>query len=354
MTVELGIIEGYFGRAWSWPDREHVVRTLARAGYSFFHYAPKEDARLRRQWREPFHDDEMQQLATFADQCRSLKVRFGIGLTPFAAHLDFNAGIKRDLRMKLRQLVTLGLDDFVIMFDDMRGDIDDLALRQLGIIDACMSSCPAARTFVVPTYYSTDPILDRAFGVRPGQYLRDLGKGLPGTVAVYWTGEEVCSREYSPGHLDEVANELGRRVALWDNYPVNDGPRKSDFLNLRAFTGRPASIAQSITHHAINPLSQPWLGCVPALTLPEAYERQNHYCYGASFGAAAASILGDELAKMVISDLPILQDVGLSAMGDAKPQLLEKYKAVDHPAAAEIVAWLRGEYEICGETVRTQ
>ena len=47
---DLGIIEGFFGRPWSWKDRSDVVTMLGRAGYSFYHYAPKIDQFLRRNW----------------------------------------------------------------------------------------------------------------------------------------------------------------------------------------------------------------------------------------------------------------------------------------------------------------
>ncbi len=53
MIPELGIIEGYFGMPWSHDDRKHVATEARRLGYSFFHYAPKADAFLRRRWREP-------------------------------------------------------------------------------------------------------------------------------------------------------------------------------------------------------------------------------------------------------------------------------------------------------------
>ena len=53
MIPELGIIEGYFGEPWTHAERKNAVAELKRLGYSFFHYAPKADAFLRRRWREP-------------------------------------------------------------------------------------------------------------------------------------------------------------------------------------------------------------------------------------------------------------------------------------------------------------
>jgi hypothetical protein len=351
----LGIIEGYFGRAWSWPDRAYVVDQLAPAGYSFFHYAPKADAKLRRRWREPFTEAELAEIAAFAAHCRLRGMRFGVGLTPFEAHEGFDSQARADLRAKLDQLRSLLPDDLVVMFDDMRGDVPDLAMRQGEIVYECLASTVASRCFVVPSYYSDDPILDQVFGERPQHYLRDLGQAVHRSAFIYWTGEEVCSREIRAGHLDRVADLLGRKVALWDNYPVNDGPRKADRLHLRAFTGRSSTLAGSLSHHAVNPLSQPRLGCIPALTLPEVYRLGEAYSYGAAFRSASAKVAGEELAGLLSADLLRLEDAGRSNLDAAAvDRLLERYGAVDHPAAAEVVDWLSGGYAVTGETVMTQ
>ena len=50
MIPELGIIEGFFGRPWSWTERADAVRFLRPHGYSFYLYAPKADSWLRRRW----------------------------------------------------------------------------------------------------------------------------------------------------------------------------------------------------------------------------------------------------------------------------------------------------------------
>lgn len=354
MTPELGIIEGYFGRMWSWADRSHVMRTLAGVGYGYFHYAPKGEARLRRRWRDPFDDLALTEIADFATECRALGVRFGIGLTPYEAHLDFGATARRDLRTKLGQLRALEPDDLVILFDDMRGDIRDLAQRQADIVSVCLAERVASRRFVVPTYYSDDPILDRVFGTRPEHYLRDLGRALPEDVAVYWTGEAVCSKTYSVGDFARVAETLGRPVALWDNYPVNDGPRMSQVLHLRAFTATHASLTGGISHHAINPMLQPRLGLIAALTLPRVYHEAGGYNPERAIRDAAVQAVGEHLAEMILEDLERLQDVGRADRRADLARLVRRYAGVGHPAATEIVDWAEGAYGVGEEQVQTQ
>lgn len=355
MIPDLGVVEGYFGRSWTWSERRDVIARLAPAGYRFFHYAPKIDSRLRRDWRVLHDAAEAQEIAKFADHCRSVGVRFGLGLTPYGAQEPFDGEARAALAAKLLQFNEWGIEDFAILFDDMRGDVPDLAQRQAEIASFAFDHCRASRFFFCPTYYSNDPVLDREFGVRPTDYLSQLGRLLDPAVAIYWTGEEVCSPQIDVAHLQGIANQLGRKVALWDNYPVNDGPRMSQYLHLRAFTGRSSRIADHITHHAINPALQPVLGCIPALTLPLLYRRGDDYSYGEAFVEAAESVCGAQLARMVRDDLLTLQQRGLDRMSAPQVERLRaRYSQSEHPAAAEIVDWLGGGYAITGEALRTQ
>lgn len=354
MMPELGIIEGYFGRSWSWGARRGVIDRLAPAGYRFFHYAPKIQGKLRRDWQVPFDVPALDDIAGFAAYCRMAGVRFGVGLTPYGAQLEFDDAARDALRTKLAQLDAAGIDDLVVMFDDMRGDVPGLAARQAEIVRAACDHSRASRVFVVPSYYSLDPVLDRVFGQRPPNYLAELAGAIDPAVGLYWTGEEVCSREFSPGHLAEISALAGRKLALWDNYPVNDGPRMSNHLHLRSFTGRPSTISAHVSHHAINPMSQPVLGCIAALTLAMSYARDDEYRYTAAFAEAAHEVVGPELAVMLGEDLLKLQDVGLDRLGEATATLRARYAACDAPAAREIVEWLDGGYAITGEALRTQ
>ena len=354
MTPELGLIEGFFGKAWSWSERAAAIRFLAPHGYRFYFYAPKGDAFLRRRWREPHPEPEFAELAALRDICRAEGVRFGIGLSPFELHLHPERGWQDVLAAKLAQLAALKPDDLAILFDDMRGNVPDLAERQAAIVHFAAERGIADRMFCCPSYYSDDPILDAAFGTRPPFYLEQLGRLLDPAIRILWTGEEVSSREYSPGHLARVAGQLRRKPFLWDNYPVNDGARMAQHLHLRAFTGRPAGIAPHIAGHGVNPASQPVLSRIPALTLAESYARGEAYEYGAAFGRAARIVLGEALAELVSRDLLVLQDRGLDRLGARRAMLRARYAAFDHPAAREITAWLDGSWAVADEMVQTQ
>jgi len=355
MTPELGIIEGFFGRPYSWAERADMVRALAPAGYGFYFYAPKIDGHLRRRWREPYADADLEALRAFSRVCREAGVRFGVGLSPYELFLGFDAPAKDALAAKLAQLDSLGLDDLGVFFDDMKGDLPELAERQVEIVHWIAERTRAGRVIACPSYYTDDPVLDRVFGQRPAGYLEDLGKGLDPKIELMWTGEEVCSREFSPGHLARVTDQMRRKPFLWDNYPVNDGPRMGRHLHLRPFTGRPAGIAPHIAAHGINTASQAVLSQIPALTLADSYREGEAYQHMAAFRRACRAVLGAELADGVERTLLLLEDSGLGGITDEqKTRLHARFSAFDHPAAREIVAWLDGAFAIGAEELQTQ
>ncbi|MBX3483966.1 beta-N-acetylglucosaminidase domain-containing protein [Phenylobacterium sp.] len=355
MTPELGIIEGFFGRPYTWDERADMVRALKPAGYGFYIYAPKIDGHLRRKWREPYPDATLKDLGDFAAVCRGQGVRFGVGLSPYALFQNFDGPSKDALAAKLAQLDSLGLADLGVFFDDMKGDQADLAERQVEIVHWIAERTKAGRLIVCPSYYTDDAVLDRVFGRRPADYLEDLGRGLDPKIELMWTGEEVCAREFSPGHLARVTEQFRRKPFLWDNYPVNDGPRMSQHLHLRAFTGRPASIGPHIAAHGVNTASQAVLSRIPCLTLAESYARGEGYEYLAAFRRAAAEVCGPDLADYLERAILLLDDTGLDRLGEERHgNLKRRFATFDHPAAREALAWLDGHWRIGTEDLETQ
>lgn len=345
MTPELGIIEGFYGRQWTWEARAQTASFLASHDYRFYFYAPKGDAYLRKRWQEPHPADDAAQLAAFAAHCRAAGLRFGVGLSPYEIYRDFSAGTRDALERKLEFLAGIGTDYLAILFDDMRGDTPDLAARQVEILHWVGERTAGQRLFLCPTYYSDDPLLDSIFGARPAGYLEQLGRTLDPSIELFWTGEEIAPPEISATHLQRVAEVLHRKPFLWDNYPVNDTARLSRFIHVRAFTGRPAAIAEHVRGHAINPALQPVLSLIPALTLVESYRAGSAYQYSQAFRRAAAEVLGTELAERVREDLMLLQNIGLERLtAEQLAQLHAHYHGVDHEAAREIMGWLAGEY----------
>lgn len=354
--VELGIIEGYYGKPWSWSARREQVSALAPHGYGFYIYAPKADAYLRKRWQEPHPTEFKSELKALAAHCRDLGVRFGVGLSPFEIYRDFGDEARAALGRKLDELDELGVQDLGVLFDDMRGDLPGLAATQVEILHWIAGRTKADRIIACPTYYSDDVGLEVAFGRKPDGYLEEFGAALDSSIQVFWTGEEVCSREYSPGHLARVTGQLKRKPFLWDNYPVNDGPRMSPYLYIRAFTGRPASMAQHLSAHAVNPALQPVLTRIPAISLAESYRLGEAYEYGAAFRRAAAEVLGPDMGRMIERHIGLMNDTGLDRIApDVAGRLRDRYAPfADHLGGREVLDWLDGTWRMTREMMEAE
>lgn len=351
-TPPLGIIEGFFGRPWSWEAREAYAGFLATKGFDFYLYAPKSDAYLRRQWQQDWPELEWAKLKQLRECYRSAGVRFGLGLSPLELYRQPIATSRQQLKHKVLRLNDLKPDILCLLFDDMRGDLPDLAHRQAELAQVAAEYTTATHLILCPTYYSPDPILEKVFGARPKQYWETLGRQLPEAMDIFWTGPLVCSTTYPRSHLLEMTEQLGRKPFLWDNYPVNDGAVKSKLLPLMAYPETHCGLSDLVSGHAANPMNQASLSKIPLATLTEAYrlgaygEHQHQYQAPDAFWRACREICSEALAEQLIADQPQLQDEGLATFTEEqRQQLLERYRPLSNEAPAqEIIDWLEGGY----------
>ncbi len=340
-----GVIEGFYGRQWSWQVRKDYAAFLKQYGYDCYIYAPKGDAFLRSRWRESHDQSVLDQLASLASCYQKHQLRWGLGLSPLGLGEFYTAIDKRQLVDKVKCLNELSPDILCILFDDIRGDIDGLAARQLEITADIIEASTAGQHIVCPTYYSFDPVLEQVFGPMPEGYLHQLGAGLPAEVGVFWTGQKVITSQYTAEEIKTVADMLCRKPVIWDNFSVNDGKQTSDHLHLQAYTGRGHQMAQWCRGHLINPMNQPLLSQLPLQTLQAVYQQQAGYNPMLALKQSLASLDNSGLASLLANDIEIFQFDGLTGL--SADELAEKsrlYQAVKHPVADEVVDWLNGGY----------
>ena len=331
-----GVIEGFYGREWSWSLRGDYADFLSRCGLNSYLYCPKSDAHLRKRWREDWPAPDSAELRNLSATYRARNLHWGVGLSPFALYLDYSAAQKQTLRARIEQINALEGSLLAILFDDMPGDCPDLAARQAEIVGDVLAWSEAQHLLVCPTYYSLDPVLEQHFGARPEDYWAALGRELPPGVGIFWTGNRVCSPSVSRSDLEEISGLLRRPVVLWDNYPVNDGAKGCKFLNLAPLPAREAGLEAAVSGHFCNPMNQGLLSQYPLTGL------------GALYGGPAVpveSLFSSELAAALLEDRAMFQDLGLDGIkAEDKVALAARYAAMDDPAGAEVAQWLRGEY----------
>src|SRR5258706_10975106 len=111
-----------------------MIGTLAPHGYGFYFYAPKADAFLRKRWRELHPAEALEQFRKLSSHCKSIGVRFGVGLSPYELYRAFDSTARSELKLKLASLDEAGVEWLAVLFDDMRGDLPKLAETQVQIM----------------------------------------------------------------------------------------------------------------------------------------------------------------------------------------------------------------------------
>ena len=346
MKPNIGVIEGFFGPAWSWTDRQFVADSLSQEvkrqkQNSFYIYAPKSDPYLRKKWREDHPVEIWQQLRTLSDNFRQAGVSFGVGLSPF----ELTSTDSEKLKEKIEKLNALNLDYLGLFFDDMKSS-NDLAAKQVAACKSILRETDAKILFC-PSYYSFDPILDKVFGDRPANYLETLGVEIPKEIDLMWTGEKVLSDAISPSHLQEVAQLLRRKPFIWDNYFANDGPKQCQFLKIKPVYGRSMESLEHSSGWAINPMNQCHLSILAVSIFIKTI-------FGTPPDGAYKKILNssqpDTFAKLLSDTLPNFNQMGRNQLSEKeKNQFTRHFKKYDTPVAKEISAWLCGDYIVDNE-----
>lgn len=297
-----GLIEGFYGKPWSWDERTDILDFLRSHGYSYYIYAPKCDRKLRVEWQEQWSQEEFENIKNFKQSCVNNNISFGVGLSPFELYLNWTDVGKRDLINKLIEINKLDADIIWILFDNMTGNRDDMARLQIEITHFIKKYSTAKKIAMCPTYYSYDPVLKALFGDIPENYMEELGESLNPDIDIIWTGPRVCSKEITSDHLKEVNSVFKRKVLLWDNYPVNDSVRMTPFLHLHGIKNRDRKISELAASHTLNPMVQPYLTRLAMATLNDLYT-QDKYDPEQSWDKYAKKLLGEEFANSLKVDI---------------------------------------------------
>ena len=193
-----GVVEGFYGTYYTFPERNDLIRFLGENGFNFYLYGPKNDRQHRVRWWVPYPAPVMEEfaqsirIAQEAGVTFCYAISFGVPLN-YASHRDFEV-----VTEKLRGFFDRGcrafgvlLDDVALAFshDDTRRAFRsvaeahaDLCNRLLDWMRTLDASCSL---YLCPTEYHGAPPF--------GDYLHDLGAGLDPDIAVFYTGPDIWS-----------------------------------------------------------------------------------------------------------------------------------------------------------------
>lgn len=246
-----GLIEGFYGRPWSWDERLDVMAWCGARGMTHYLYAPKDDPLHRDRWRDPYPDDA---LAGFERLVASGTLDVGFGISP-GLSIDYDSNADRAaLLSKIDQLLDVGVRFVGLALDDIP-PADGLGARHAALT-AWLYDRVAGRAdlVLVPTEYT---------GTVATPYLDALHRGVPGDVPIAWTGDTVVCDAITVVQAEARASALGGRAPLiWDNYPVNDAVM-ADRMFLGPLRGREPGLANVCSGYVANPMVQPTASKLP-------------------------------------------------------------------------------------------
>lgn len=324
-----GVVEGFYGRPWSWADRERLVPFLRRHGFNTYAYAPKDDPLHRNRWREPYLPEDWRRFARLARRCRAAGIDFVFGVSP--SEFRFSRDDVALLEAKVAAADAAGIRSFCLLVDDMpqRGADREFCtpagadVHLVGeVLRGVRRLGPDRRLWFVPQPYWGDPA---------AAYLRELGARVDPAVGICWTGPQVCSAEVTLAHAREVRASLRRPFLLWDNHPVNDCEMRHD-PHLGPLRGRDPQLPRAVDGIVANLALQPDASRIAVATVGDYAGDPAGYEPTASWERALEAVTGnpaDAAAVAALSDL-------------ACRSPLEPGRALDNPLTTAIADFWAG------------
>ncbi|MCZ7575219.1 MAG: protein O-GlcNAcase [Ardenticatenaceae bacterium] len=289
-----GVIEGFYGVFYTFPERNDLIRFIGRHGYNVYIYGPKNDRQHRARWREPYPDQIMDQFAQTVAIAQEAGVTFCYAISPIASTpaQDFER-----LTAKLRSFFDIGVRAFCILLDDLVCEEQYEANRKIynGFAGPHVEICNRLNDWLqaqdstctvraCPTeYYGKPPFSD---------YLHTLGEGLDPRIDLFYTGPKICSPEISRSDAEDFGRVAGRAPLIWDNYPVNDLDMKPE-MHIGPIRGRDASLYQAVKGFVVNPMLQAEASKLPLLTFADYFADPHGYEPWASWQRALRAIGGE-------------------------------------------------------------
>lgn len=334
-----GVIEGFYGRPWPFETRLAYAGYLQTAGLNTYLYCPKSDPILRKRWPDKWSKAQWEELTSVFAAYRERELLYGVGLSPFNLYRHYGPKEREMLRAKVGYLEQLEAPLLAILFDDMPGDLEGLASRQAEIVSDVGRWLPGVRLLVCPTYYSHDSVLQTHFGPMPPNYWAELGAELDADIEIFWTGNAVCSDAISVEDVAQINESLGRQVTLWDNYPVNDGAKRSNFLYTDPLSERAPELRGELHGHLCNPMNQGLLS-LPALSGLSAL-----YGCGGLNERSLPDILGPAVWAQLGEHAEDFQQLGLTGLGEAAcARIAAELTDYSGVAVTELRQWLTGDF----------
>ncbi len=296
-----GIIEGFYGKPWSFADRMDAVRFMAAHRMNTFMYAPKDDPYHRELWRESYPEDTFDQIRELKEACERHEIDFHYCISPGN---DLSFGSDEDflkLTEKLADVIAIGVRHFSVLMDDI-----DYVLK--GENRHLLGRSGHAHVFLTNKVHTwlAERLPEFTLTVCPSEYWsywdteykKDFRERLHPEIKVFWTGYFVFAPQISREHAADNHAFFGHELWLWDNIPVNDCDH--DRLFLDPLRGRYSGLPDcGHTGMVANPMNQWECSKVTLITMSHYMWNSERYMPELSWQWAVRELAGERADELM-------------------------------------------------------
>lgn len=307
-----GVIEGFYGSPWTRAERLDQLAFYGDVKANTYIYAPKDDPYHRDRWREPYPSATLAQLGELVDAATAHHVRFTYAISPGTSICYSSAGDRAALTAKLGSMYDLGVRAFSIPLDDISYTRWNCAADQTAYGAPGRSAAGRAQVDLlndvqhnfVGTHEGTYPLqmVPTEYGdLTDTAYKQVIRTTLDPAVLVMWTGTDVVPPSITSAQAEAASALFGRKVFIWDNYPVNDYGQSAGRLLLAPYDHREPGLSDHVAGIVANPMNQAAASKVALFTIADftwhdrAYDRDRSW-------RAAASYLGGPRGTQALLD----------------------------------------------------
>lgn len=357
-----GTIEGFYGQPWTHAERLDQMDFYGDVKANTYIYAPKDDPYHRGKWREPYPADKLSELGELVRRATANHVRFTFAVSPGESICYSDAADREALKAKLQALYDLGTRAFSLPLDDISYTrwncaSDEETYGEPGRGAAARAQVDllndVQRTFVA-THEGARPLqmVPTEYGdLTDTAYKQTLREALDPAVEVMWTGTDVVPPSITTEQADKASALFGRKVFVWDNYPVNDFGNTSGRLLLAPYDKREAGLSEHLSGIVANPMNQPYASKVAVFGTADFTWNDRAYDAGGNWRAAMSYLAGGDRkatdALLVLGDLEHLAPTfGATPWQPQAPELARR-------TGAFWQAWDRGDRDEAVRALRT-
>ena len=277
-----GVVEGFYGQPWTHAQRTTLFQQMEAWGLNTYFYSPKDDLHHRADWRRLYDAESLEQMRVLVAMCQRSKLRFIYGLSP-GLDIRFAEPAELDrIRDRLAQMMSIGVQDFALLFDDLPGEMSNADQNQFRSVAEAQASVTNSTyewlTSLIPNcrmLFCPTPYCDRMVQWELGgaDYLDELGRHLHDDVDILWTGPEIISEDIDVASLQQLESRIQRQPVIWDNQHANDYDMR------RLFCGpydRCLDMRQHVRGILSNPNNEFTINFIGIRTLAEYIQRDDY------------------------------------------------------------------------------